>query len=256
MPASKKRSGQQRATTEERPGPSPTSICRKYGEWVNIWHGVKIHADPCGRKLFHSAQNDGPESLNSPGWIRKILQTVLPHARLNQLLYLPRHEFLPPLTTVGNPRHRYKDGLYILLNMPWTMLLMVCFMFYFFVIGIFGLSLIGFCHEDLSVFDAFNLSFHTFATIGYGNLIPVNRCANYMITVEAFSSMIILSMLTGLVFAKFAKPKAKVAFSKVYEYIKSVVHTECIFRCNLTRYCARLHMLDDVNMNNVHIFMK
>ncbi|KAJ8552595.1 hypothetical protein ON010_g9951 [Phytophthora cinnamomi] len=55
----------------------------------------------------------------------------------------------------------------------------------------------------------------TFTTIGFGVVYPTHTCGNASMSVESFASMMVVSAVTGLVFAKFAKPQAKVAFSKV-----------------------------------------
>lgn len=62
---------------------------------------------------------------------------------------------------------------------------------------------------------AFNLSLQTLSTIGYGHLTPDTLFGNWVIVVESFVSLLVLAMITGIAFAKFAKPKASVVFSKV-----------------------------------------
>ncbi|KAJ0394468.1 hypothetical protein ATCC90586_010006 [Pythium insidiosum] len=62
---------------------------------------------------------------------------------------------------------------------------------------------------------SFNLSYQTFSTIGFGIVYPSTTCSNIVMVVESFASMLVTSAITGLVFAKFAKPRAKVAFSNV-----------------------------------------
>lgn len=62
--------------------------------------------------------------------------------------------------------------------------------------------------------DDFWFSVQTFATIGYGNLAPATTYAHVLVTVESFSGMLAVALATGIVFAKFSLPKARVAFSK------------------------------------------
>ena len=62
--------------------------------------------------------------------------------------------------------------------------------------------------------DAFWFSVQTFATIGYGNLAPVSTFAHVLVTIESFCGMLSVALGTGIVFAKFSLPKARVAFSK------------------------------------------
>lgn len=63
--------------------------------------------------------------------------------------------------------------------------------------------------------DAFYFSVHTLGTIGYGTISPASTYANILVTVEAFVGLVITAVATGLVFAKFARPSAKVLFTEV-----------------------------------------
>jgi inward rectifier potassium channel len=62
--------------------------------------------------------------------------------------------------------------------------------------------------------DDFWFSVQTFATIGYGNLSPGTTYANLLVTVESFGGMLAVALGTGILFAKFSRPMARVAFSK------------------------------------------
>jgi inward rectifier potassium channel len=58
-------------------------------------------------------------------------------------------------------------------------------------------------------------SVQTLATIGYGYLAPADALANAVVTVESFVGILLTAVITGLVFARFATPYAKVIFSRV-----------------------------------------
>ncbi len=62
--------------------------------------------------------------------------------------------------------------------------------------------------------DAFWFSVQTFATIGYGNLSPGSTYAHLLVTFESFCGMLSVALGTGILFAKFSRPMARVAFSK------------------------------------------
>lgn len=66
-----------------------------------------------------------------------------------------------------------------------------------------------------SLVDAFFFSVQTMATIGYGRMVPHTVVANVMVTVEALIGLLGLAMITGLLFAKFSRPTARVLFSRV-----------------------------------------
>jgi inward rectifier potassium channel len=61
---------------------------------------------------------------------------------------------------------------------------------------------------------AFFFSIDTFSTIGYGNIVPVGRAANAIVCLEAFCGLLGLALATGLLFARFSRPTAKVLFSQ------------------------------------------
>jgi inward rectifier potassium channel len=61
--------------------------------------------------------------------------------------------------------------------------------------------------------DAFFFSVQTFSTIGYGVMAPKTAYASAVVTLEAFIGLITVAMATGLMFAKFSRPTARVLFS-------------------------------------------
>jgi len=62
---------------------------------------------------------------------------------------------------------------------------------------------------------AFFFSVHTLATIGYGNIVPVTFAANLMVAIESLVGLLGFSIIAGIMFARFARPKAEIAFSSV-----------------------------------------
>ena len=63
--------------------------------------------------------------------------------------------------------------------------------------------------------DDYWFSVQTLATIGYGYLAPADTLANVVVTVESFVGIALTAMITGVFFARFATPYAKVIFSRV-----------------------------------------
>ncbi len=63
--------------------------------------------------------------------------------------------------------------------------------------------------------DAFFFSVQTMATIGYGKMVPRTTYANALVSLEALVGIVGTAMTTGLMFAKFARPTARVLFSRV-----------------------------------------
>ena len=55
----------------------------------------------------------------------------------------------------------------------------------------------------------------TLSTIGYGTIHPVGVIPNLIVTVESYYSLLANALITGLVFARFARPTAKIVLSSV-----------------------------------------
>jgi inward rectifier potassium channel len=62
--------------------------------------------------------------------------------------------------------------------------------------------------------DAFFFSVQTMATIGYGDMHPATLYANLVVSVEVLLGMTGLALATGLMFARFSRPTARVIFSR------------------------------------------
>ena len=62
---------------------------------------------------------------------------------------------------------------------------------------------------------ALNFSVETLGTIGYGAISPRDPYCNFLVAVEAFTSIFLTGVLTGLIFARVSRPTAKVLFSRV-----------------------------------------
>ena len=57
-------------------------------------------------------------------------------------------------------------------------------------------------------------SVQTISTIGYGNMHPLTKYGNIVMTIEAGMELLIVAMITGLMFAKASRAKASVIFSQ------------------------------------------
>ena len=65
-----------------------------------------------------------------------------------------------------------------------------------------------------SLLDAFFFSVETMGTIGYGAMYPQSDAANWWMVVESVVGVILTALATGLVFAKFSRPTARIVFTR------------------------------------------
>jgi inward rectifier potassium channel len=125
----------------------------------------------------------------------------------------------PNIVRLGLPSRRFNDLYHKLLNLSWPRLLGLLSGLY---IGgnmlfalVYYLDPNGIENASGSYLDSFFFSVQTMATIGYGKMVPRSVFANLMVTIEAFLGLMSLAMITGLLFAKFSKPTARVLWSRV-----------------------------------------
>ena len=62
--------------------------------------------------------------------------------------------------------------------------------------------------------EDFFFSVQTFATIGYGVMHPAGMAANLLVTLEALVGLLGFALATGILFARFAQPTARILFSE------------------------------------------
>ena len=65
-----------------------------------------------------------------------------------------------------------------------------------------------------SFLDLFYFSIETSATVGYGDMHPDTSYGHLVATVEIFTGMSFLAVMTGLVFARFSRPRARFIFAE------------------------------------------
>ncbi len=69
--------------------------------------------------------------------------------------------------------------------------------------------------DPRSFADAFSFSVQTIATIGYGAMSPTTPWANAVVAIESFVGLLAVALASGMCFAKFSRPDARVGFSSV-----------------------------------------
>lgn len=84
----------------------------------------------------------------------------------------------------------------------------------FYLAGPDAVAGLGEPHAAGRFLECFFFSVQTLSTIGYGAYAPVGTLANLLVTAEALTGMFFVALATGMIFARFARPRAKFLFSK------------------------------------------
>lgn len=117
--------------------------------------------------------------------------------------------------------HSYwRDPYHLMLTIPWPWFLTLVSLGYVVTNALFALAYLaggdGIQNARPGNFlDAFFFSVQTMASIGYGAMYPRTRYANALVVIEALVGLMGLAMGTGLMFARFSRPTARVIFSRV-----------------------------------------
>ena len=110
------------------------------------------------------------------------------------------------------------DAYYSMLAATWGQLFLYGFLAYVIVNLVFGtlywIQPSAVVNSEGSWAEAFYFSVQTFSTIGYGSMSPNSTWAHILVTLESFIGLVAVAMGTGLVFAKFSRPSARINFSK------------------------------------------
>ena len=119
----------------------------------------------------------------------------------------------------GQQRVVLRDLYADLLAMRWRYLIALFAAVYVIVNGVFAAAYVfsGDCIVGAvrgSFLEAFFFSIETLSTIGYGVMSPRGLCGHAIVGVESLAGVLGFAVITGLVFAKFARPSAGVVFSR------------------------------------------
>ena len=140
---------------------------------------------------------------------------------------------------MGHTDHGSAESLFaLLLRQSWRSLALMMFALYLGINVLFaGLFLLvpdSIAGSEGGFADAFFLSVQSLATIGYGVLSPKGAWGNLVVTVESFVGIAYSALATGVFFAKFARPKPHVLFSKFcVVHLRDGVPTLCFRVGNL-----------------------
>ncbi len=112
-------------------------------------------------------------------------------------------------------------GYSALINLSWTLFCALFGLWYVAINALFALGYLALGPGALQgafagppFWRAFFFSIHTFATVGYGNIVPESFLANVLAALQTLVSLLSLAVATGLVFARFARPNARIRYSR------------------------------------------
>ena len=119
----------------------------------------------------------------------------------------------------GQDRSRWTDVYHAVLNAPWWLFFLGLAAFLGTINVVFALLYLadpnGLAHTHGNFWDAFLFSVQTIGSINYTVFAPQTIYANIVVCFEAFFGLLTLALFTGVIFARFSRPFARVVFSKV-----------------------------------------
>ena len=120
---------------------------------------------------------------------------------------------------VGDERHVLRDAYHTFLRAPWSLAIAFIAAGFLAVNVVFGFAYLFAGGVDNmhagSFWDAFVFSVQTLGTIGYGVMSPRSDAANVIMIAESITGIVVIAIVTGLVFTKFARTTAQVAFTSL-----------------------------------------
>ena len=153
------------------------------------------------------------------------------------------------LEKIGVPKFDLNDPYHLALALTWPQFFVGLILVY---LGInFLFALLYFAAPGTvvnlppgSLVDAFFFSIETLATVGYGNMAPVTLYSHIVSAIEIFVGMVLTATMTGLVFVRFSKPKAKLLFASHAVVARSKGQARLMVRIGN----GRMHALQDTNV--------
>jgi inward rectifier potassium channel len=161
--------------------------------------------------------SNGPSSPSSPPSVAGGA-TAAPHPRQRlQVSSGDARASLPTVKAVGQKLSPHEDFYHWVLTLTWRAFFGWMAIAYLLTNALFALAFMAVpgCVANVHGFtDCFFFSVETFATIGYGVMAPQSTYAHVIVSFEALAGIVATAMITGITFARLARPTAKVLFSQ------------------------------------------
>lgn len=123
------------------------------------------------------------------------------------------------LTSRGAARYDLRDPYHLAVTMSWPRFFLALLAVDLVINLVFALFYLadpgGIANARPGVFtDVFFFSIETLATVGYGVMAPADLYIHIVSSIEILCGLVFTAIMTGLIFVRFAKPKAKILFAE------------------------------------------
>jgi inward rectifier potassium channel len=161
------------------------------------------------------------------------------------------------LFTTGATRFDLRDPYHFIATMSWPMFFLCLVISELLINSAFALFYIAVPGAVSNVpagsfIDAFFFSIETLATVGYGSMVPATRYGHVVSAVEIICGIVYTAVVTGVIFIRFSKPKAKI----VYADRPVVANHNGVPTLMIRIANGRTHMLTDASVRLTALVME
>jgi inward rectifier potassium channel len=124
-----------------------------------------------------------------------------------------------PVLTYGLPRRPWQDLYHLFMTVSWPTLF-ASYAGFFALFNLIFAALYQLQPADIAnlnpggYWGRFFFSVETLATVGYGDMHPQTVYAHVIASIEIFTGMMSLALITGMMFARFSRPTARILFAR------------------------------------------
>lgn len=124
-----------------------------------------------------------------------------------------------PVLTYGLPRRPWQDLYHLFMTVSWPTLF-ASYAGFFALFNLIFAALYQAQPADIAnlnpggYWGRFFFSVETLATVGYGDMHPQTVYAHVIASIEIFTGMMSLALITGMMFARFSRPTARILFAR------------------------------------------
>ncbi|HEY0104469.1 MAG TPA: ion channel [Rhizomicrobium sp.] len=119
----------------------------------------------------------------------------------------------------GQDRTRWTDFYHAVLTAPWWMFFLGLSGFFAVITAVFALlyladpTPLGHARHG-NFWDVYLFAIETIASINYSGFMPQTSYANVVVSIEGFFGILTTALFTGVIFARFSRPFARIVFSR------------------------------------------